>query len=272
MIRSFIFFLLSLLFSQITTAMSASCFNYEILDHSNLAYAALLAVPPPPHPVNQAMTNYGYGLILAQNIAIPPLRAGVPHQIGVSLRRQAAPALPWAHVLIPAGGALTLQQACMMAINRQDIGITIKFANLPLITLLAQNTPLHAIAALLAMPVGNIVPESTNALRAGGYLTPLAAALFNLRHAIGVPNFSIIAAPAGLNPFAQNVILHFHGSRRVSKNVKELSVNSVLNPAQPGLGPYVSLKDMINAQFVGPTNPPPPHSGTVITSDFLQKD
>jgi hypothetical protein len=84
---------------QNTYAAGAVCFNYEAFKH-----------PMPPAPVNQALVNYDYQMIQAQNAVIPALAIGV-HQLGVSLMRVGGAAIiPWQHVIVPPlGAALNLQ-------------------------------------------------------------------------------------------------------------------------------------------------------------------
>jgi hypothetical protein len=117
------------------------------------------------------------------------------------------------------------------------------------------------------MPPANVLAYANRALRSGGYLTPFATTLYRLRNNLMPPNFVNAGFPAG--QMADCVIIQIHDPRRVSKNIKELSFNSILNPALPGMVPYVSVKDMIDAQFIG-VGAPTPHCGTIVSSDFLQ--
>lgn len=243
-------------------AINAPCFNYEKFDHLNLTFANLNQPPPavqPPIPFNQATANYNYAIIFPRNTAIPPLGPNMQNQIGISMMRRDDPPILWSHALIQVGGNLTLQQACMMALTRPQIGITTTFQNPAIIVFLSgmpQGAPLPQ----------NFVNYATQALRNGGYLSPLSAAIFNFRNIIAPPNLSVLQGPGGAH-LADWVILHFHIPTRVSKNIKELSVNSILDPALPNMPPYRSIKNIINAQYVGNL---PPQSGTVISSDLLQ--
>ena len=98
-------------------------------------------------------------------------------------------------------------------------------------------------------------------LSGGGYSPSLATTLFRLRHNIP-PNFVFLAAGGN----ADSVLIHIHQQVRSSKNVKELSHNSILNiPA------YVSEKDIIDNQF-NLFGVAVPDSATILSADFLQDD
>lgn len=244
---------LSFLPCQIAYAAGAACFNYETFAHP----------VPPPMGANQALIDYMYGTIQARSAAIPALAVGV-HQIGVSLKSGVVP--PWNHNVFPlVGGALTLQEASLMARDRQNIGINIRFQQPNIIFLLAAGLPVPMVAAMLGIPVAAVANYANSALNRGGYLTPLSTAIYRLRHNLIPPNF--VAVPPGM--IADRVILQIHIPVRASKNLKELSVNSILAPALPGMAPYVSVKDMIDVQFAV-LGIPPPHSATIVSSDSLQ--
>jgi hypothetical protein len=258
MLIHFVFFILNLMIYQSAFAAGAPCLNYETFKHPTLPVPAF----------NQALVNYNYAIIQAQNAVIPPLAVGA-HQLGISLMRQGGPAvIPWQHVVFPVGVALNLQEASLMAFDRQTIGITVRFQQPTIIMLLSAGMPIPGaggIAAFLGIAPVNVTAYANHALRSGGYLTPLATTLYRLRNIFPPPNFAVLIGPGA--PIADCVIIHIHDPRRVSKNIKELSFNSILNPALPGILPYFSIKDMIDVQFLPPNTP---HSGTIVSSDFLQ--
>lgn len=250
----FVLITLSFLSFQIVYAAGTACFNYEAFAHP----------APPPVGANQALVDYVYGAIQARSAAIPALAVGA-HQIGVGLKSGVA--LPWNHNVFPlVGGALTLQEASLMARDRQNIGITIRFQQPNIIFLLAAGLPVPVVAAMLGIPVATVATYANRALNGGGYLTSLSTAIHRLRHNLVPPNFVAVPPPGMI---ADRVILQVHIPVRASKNLKELSVNSIPAPALPGMAPYVSVKDMIDVQFAV-LGIPTPHSATIVSSDFLQ--
>lgn len=236
-----IFLLFSILLCQKLYAAGAACFNYETHEHQP---------PVAAMGANQALTHYDYGLIANRNGVIPILSL-VPGvlQIGLSLENTAAPG--WNHALLAAGPLLNIQEACFMAIRRESIGITLDFQDL---------------AAIIAVANGGAVtPYVRKALVGGGYFrNPLAAAIYRLTFM--PPNF--------LNPLLpfipDELILHFHIQKRVSKNLKELSFNATINPTFPGFSIYQSIKDTINLQYapLGVS----PYSATIVSADQLQTE
>lgn len=251
MLIRYFFLILSLLLCHDIYAAGPACFNYEMHEHQNLAPAGL----------NRALVNYPHGLVVARNAVIPALGPGAL-QVEVSLSRQLGAVIPWQHAPIALGAGLNLQEGCQMAIDRQHIGITVDFQHPLLIALVAAGFPVGAAAAFLGIPPGYL----QTALARGGYLNPLAASIYRFRHNFPPPNFVFLMAPMPAN--ADTVMIQIHDLRRVSKNVKELSYNAILNPGLPGL-PYISIKDMIDGQFAL-LGLPVPHSGTIISADFLQ--
>lgn len=246
----FVFSALVFFACQNLYAAGPACFNYEVYEHEVVGAAA-------PFPPNQALVNYDYATVHARNAVIPALAPGA-YQIEVSLGQAAAPpALPvWQNIPINLGAALTLPESCMMALGRQNIGLKVSFQNLPLIAAVAAGGP---------VPPGGYVQR---ALTGGGYRTPLATTTYRLRNNIPAPNFLFMAPPVAAP--ANFVIVHIHNSVRVSKNLKELSHNSLYNPAM-GAVPYVSVKSIIDDQFLM-LGLAAPNSGTVVSSDCLQPD
>lgn len=245
--RSTVFFL-TILFYQNTYAAGPVCFNYETYGHQGAAAGA-----------NNALLNYGHAIIAARNLIIPALAPGAL-QPQISLFSVFAGG-PWDHTLIPnLGAGLTYQEACMMVLERQGIGIIVRFEHPASIQSVALGNPLAVAAAGFVGGVAGLTQYLDRALGGGGYRpTILAVALYRLRHTIPYPNF--VALPVGV---ADTVLVHFHNQIRTSKNVKELSYNSILN-----IVGYHSIKDIIDAIYnvIGLA---PPHSATVLSSDNLQ--
>ncbi len=235
-------------------------FNYEITEHEDLG----------PPALSQSLLNYGYLEIAGRHAAIPALAAGL-YPLGISLMRHGLPPIPWQHGVMPlAGGLLTLQESCQMADTRQTLGIDVNFRHPLAITAMALGLGVPAAAAIAGMAPGAFVTYLNNALRGGGYLAHQAASIYRLRHNVPQPNFVWLILPGGGATPANCVIIHFHNTTRVSKNLKELSYNSLL---APGLGGavYGSVKDMINNQFAI-FGLPAPSSATVVSADALQPD
>lgn len=247
MFKKFIFAQLITLCAQNAFAMGPACFTYEAYEHQGALAGA-----------NNALLNYTYALISARNGIIPPLAIG-GLQIQVSLLNAGA-AGPWNHNIALLGGGLTHQEACMIALERQGIGIRTRFQHPLRIQAVATGSTL--LGASVGFPGGlaGFTLYLNRALGGGGYRpTVLAAALYRLRNNVPYPNF--VALPVGL---ADTVLIHIHNQVRVSKNAKELSYNSILNnPA------YHSLKDIIDAHY-NALGLPPPDSATVLSSDNLQ--
>jgi len=252
-----VFFILSLFVCPTLYAAGAPSFNYEVHEHHGLVA---------PLGLNRALVHYDYPQIVARNGVIPAVGPGA-HQLGISLSMQLAGLQPWQHSLNMLCAPLNLQEACQMAIDRQSIGITVRFEHPLLIALVAAGFPAGAVAAFLGIPAGYL----NQALSGGGYLTPMATTIYRFRHNLPHPNFAILPIPAPPLPavIADSVIIHIHEPRRVSKNVKELSLNSTLNPGLAGMPPYISIKDMIDIQivFLGVA---PPDNATILSADFLQ--
>lgn len=249
----FILFLLSFPLCHNIYAAGPACFSYETYEHQGPAAGA-----------NNALLNYGHATIFARNVLIPPLAAGAL-QLQVSLRDTAAGGV-WDHTIIPhLGAGLTYAQACMMVLERQGLGIRVKFRHPAGIQTIALGGTMAA-AAVAAAVTGFIGGAAAfqqyldRSLKGGGYRpTALAVALYHFRNNIPYPNF--IALPVGV---ADTVLIHFHNQIRVSKNLKELSYNSNL-----GIPGYFSIKDIIDAAY-NAAGLLPPHSATVSSFDNLQ--
>ncbi len=257
-ISHIIFLLISFLMVQQLCAAGPAAFNYEMHEHQNLMPAGL----------NRALVNYPHGVIVARNGAIPALGGGA-HSVGISLMNALGPVpMAWQHAIQPLGGVLTLQEACQMAIDRESLGIRVEFQDHNAVAFTAA-FGIPAAAGMLGIPALNLTAYLQRALGGGGYLTPIATAIYRLRNNFPAPNFTAMAGMVPGN--ADTVMIHFHDTRRISKNIKELSYNSILNPAVLGMPPYISLKDMIDAQYAF-LGLPVPDSATTISADMLQLD
>lgn len=240
-------------------AIGAARFNYEITEHES----------PGPPALNQSLLNYGYLEITGQHAAIPALAVGV-YPLGISLMHHGLPPIPWQHgVVAVAGGPLNIHQACRMAEDRQALGINVNFQYMGAIVAMAAGVPLAGAAALAGLPPPAFVVYLNNALRGGGYFSDQAAAIYRLRHNPVPPNFLFMPLPGG-GGLANCVVIHFHSTTRISKNLKELSHNASVAPGVGG-AVYLSIKDMIDNQFAA-AGLPVPSSATIVSADFLQAD
>lgn len=245
-----------LLGDTLQAAVGPQCFNCEVYEHS----------PPPPLPIlNQSLLNYTPLEIRVRHAAIPVLAAGA-YQLGISLMNHGLPPTPWNHAVFGLGGPLNLQEACQMVVDREALGIQVNFQHPLAIAAIAAGAAPAAAAAIVGMAPALFNAYLNRALGGGGYSTPQAVAIYRLRHNIPQPNFLLLPV-GGAAAHANCVIIHFHNVMRVSKNLKELSYNSLVAPA---VG-YVSIKDMINNQFIA-LGLPVPSSATVISADALQPD
>jgi hypothetical protein len=247
LIRSVPFFV-SFIICQSLFAAGPACFNYETYEHQG-----------PAAGTNRALLNYDHALIALRNAAIAPLAPGA-YQIQVSKRRVLAGGL-WVHALHALGGGpLNYQEAAFMTLERQlGTGIPVVFAFPAEIAAIAAGFPIPAVAAFFGWGVPVLTQYLNRSLGGGGYRNVvLAAALFRLRHNIPAPNYINIGGFS-----ADTVLIHIHDPNRVSKNVKDLSYNSLNIPA------YFTIKDTIDDvyNFLGIA---PPHSATVLSSNFLQ--
>ncbi len=224
------------------------CPNHEVFTHINPGLPA----------INQALNHYTYGSLSDMHGMLPILNALAP-SIGISLAISGTYApIAWHQVLHPlAGGPLTLNETCRIAAHRQlRLGFNVRFRHPHLIQMIA---------------AGGAIPPGLNAyvnraLYGGGYFNPMAVALYKLIRVMPVPVFTVIP---GMANRPDCVAIQFKTDVRISKNMKELSYNSLLQPAIPGALPYMSIKAIINNQyaFLGLPNP---SSITVVSSDNLQ--
>ena len=239
---------LSFFICQNLYAAGPLCFNYETYEHQG-----------PAAGTNQALLNYNHALIALRNAAIPALAPGA-YQLQISKSRVAA-GVPWAHAIHPIpGGPLTYQEAAFMTIERQlGTGILVVFRHPPEIAAIAAGFPIGAVAFAFGWTVPNLTRYLNRSLSGGGYRnTVLAAALFRFRHNIPLPNYINL----GGHP-ADEVLIHIHDPHRVSKNVKDLSYNSLNIPA------YFTIKDTIDDMYIF-LGIPVPHSATVLSANSLQ--
>lgn len=251
MLIRLIFVFLSFLIGQNLQAAAPQCFNYETYAHQG---------PAAPLAPNQSLLNYSLLEITARHAAIPVLAAGA-HQVGISLMQHGVPPILWQHHLFLLGAILNLQEACQMAVERQALGIIVDFEYPLIIAAIAAGAP-----PPLPHPPAGIPVYLNHALTGGGYLASHAAAIFRLRHNIPQPNFVNLVVPAGGAP-ANCIVIHFHNDVRVSKNLKELSHNSLPSPLPAG---YLTIKDMIENQFAALGLPGAYSSATIVSADFLQ--
>jgi hypothetical protein len=251
---------LSLLGAHLQAAVGPQCFNCETYEHENPAALVL----------HRAFINYGPLEVIGRHAAIPALAAGV-YPLGISLMSHGMPPIPWQHgVWALAGGLLTLQEACQMADTRQALGIDVKFRHPLSITAMALGFGVPAAAPFAGMAPAAFAVYLNNALRGGGYFAHQAASIYRLRHNMPQPNFLLLGLPGGGAAPANCVVIHFHNTMRISKNLKELSHNSLLAPGVGGLA-YISIKDIIDNQFAA-AGLPAPSGATVVSADFLQPD
>jgi hypothetical protein len=248
LIRSIVL-ILSFLLCQNLYGAGPACFNYKSLEHVGPAACA-----------NRTLLNYNHALIAAQNVAIPVLAHGA-YQLGVSNIRLLAMPTAWQHgVFALVGGGLNILEACLMAVEREGIGITVDFQHRWVINAIVAGIPLAVIGAAFPCGPAAMIDYLNRALAGGGYRPViLATTLYRLRHNLP-PNYLALAVGGA----ADTVLIHIQEPRRVSKNGKELSYNAI--PNIPG---YFTLKDMIDAQF-NMLALPLPHSAHILSADLLQ--
>jgi len=146
---------------------------------------------------------------------------------------------------------LGLQDAAIMALEREDLGIPINFA---------QEDVIQDIA------VGNPVTHQEDAyariaLAGGGYFSPIACALYELRKNGLLGQNSVLGNSPVVGAFIPDgIIVHIYKYKRVSKNMQELAYNSFLN-YQPH---YTSLNDYIHDAHII-SGHPPSENATVVS-------
>lgn len=206
-------------------AAGPQCFNYELYEHRN----------PGPIALNQSLINYGPLEIIGRHAAIPILGAAGAYPLGVSLMSHGMPPILWQHGVVPlVGGPLTAQQACRMAIDRQILGIDVNFRHQLAVASVAFGMPLPVAAGLAGMAPPAFLVYLNRALGGGGYFAHQATAIFRLRNNLPQPNFLWLGGPGVVIGPANCVVLHFHNTTRISKNLKELSYNSFTAPGVGG--------------------------------------
>ena len=153
---------------------------------------------------------------------------------------------------------LTLRQAAQMSQDRRVLGLTTHFQRLSVIQSLAAGNPVPH----------NHVNYAFRALRSSGYFSRSASAIHNLRTTGLLLNNCIDGIDVNNVGFeTDSLIIHVCNERRESKNVKELSYNSLLDHSPN----YRTLKDIINDayQVVGLD---PPESVSIISASTLQEE
>lgn len=96
----------------------AELFNCEIVEHGGLG---------PPVADDFSLLDYS---LKERHLAIPVLEPEIYH-VGISSTINDMIPRPWQHQVIALeGGALTIQEACMMATDRKSLGIQVKFAHM----------------------------------------------------------------------------------------------------------------------------------------------
>jgi hypothetical protein len=172
-------------------------------------------------------------------------------------------------------GALTYQQKAQMVLDRESIGIPVKFLLGLVIGAVALGMPV--------VPGGLVEQYLKRAFGGGGYSSPMAIMLYRLRYNPIV--FPFLGLPGGGMPTL--VVLHIRIPCRVSKNMKELHCNSFSDPVTvnqagpapfippppavpPPPGAYVSIKFNIDNIWAG-LGLLPPSSATVVSYDAVPK-
>ncbi|MDR2372188.1 MAG: hypothetical protein LBD60_03520 [Puniceicoccales bacterium] len=277
-------------------------FGFECFEHKNVVVG--------PAPLNAALNNYTG--VQVQNAALPVMLAGGPIIAGVNdivsfcISAGGVPPVLWGvnacsfstpvafpgvplPLPPPLPGALTYRQKAQMVLDRERIGIPVKFRFDAIIRAYAAGGMPAALAAVAAGAPGppggaaGIIQYLNRAFGGGGYSSPMAIMLYRLRFVPMV--FPFLELPGGGMP--PLVVLHIHIPCRVSKNMKELQCNSFYDPVaanQAGLAPfvppppavpppagsYVSIKCNIDNIWIG-LGFPPPSSATVLSYDAVPK-
>jgi len=177
-------------------------FTYEVQEHQQPS-----GIPRVYEPIPDPMLTHQF--LMGQ-----PL----PTSVSINLAMGAPGALAWqgnqpCNLIV---SPLTMQQSCQVALMRNILGIPVKFANENVIWATALGFP---------PPVGQI-PYIQQALGGRGYLSDTACTMYNLRrHLIYmnvIQNLVNGAAP-------DYILLQIANVQRVSKNLRELSYNTLIN-------------------------------------------
>jgi hypothetical protein len=265
-------------------------FGFECFEHKDVVVG--------PAPLNAALDNYTG--VQVRNAALPVMPAGGPITAGVNdivsfcISPGVPPVLwsvnacsfstPVAFPLPPLlPGALTYQQKAQMVLDRESIGIPVKFQFDAIIRAYAVGMMPAALAAVAAGAPGppggpaGIIQYLNRAFGRGGYSSPMAVMLYRLRYFPVV--FPFLGLPGG-GGMPSLVVLHIHIPCRVSKNMKELQCNSFYDPVTvnqaggapfippPPAGAYVSIKFNIDNIWIG-LGLPSPSSATVVSYDAV---
>ena len=218
-------------------------FTYEVQEHEQPDGVPRVYVPLPDPSVTQA------------NL----MAMALPTPIAVNLAAPAGGPLVWAGNVPCAlvNAPLNLQQACNLVLHRSMLGaIPVKFRH-----------PNAIIAAALGMPLpvipGGAMIYLQRALEGGGYMNYAACALYNIVfNQIYLP--AIMGLAGGAVP--TNILLTIANLQRVSKNVRELSYNILIqfNPF------YQSVRDWILNLYMLLFPAIIPQSTTIISASHLQ--
>ena len=214
-------------------------FTYEVQEHEQP-----LGVPRVYEPIPDPMVTYQF--LMGQ-----PLPTPISVQLGAGFPGPIVWGAPVACPLIVS--PLNIQQASFVVFKRWLLGIPLNFANPFLIMA----------TALGVLPPPAQIPYIQHALRGGGYLSDTACVLYNLIN-------HIIYFPAILGPvngaWPEEIILQVANVSRVSKNLRELSYNTLLL----GSPVYDTIRENIlwfyNLLLPGQI----PQSVTIISADHLQ--
>lgn len=207
MFKYFKVILLFICSSVYSFAADRPCFGVEFFPHEGS---------------NLGILNGFYNL--AASLVLPPL----PVLPGAGIGQYELVSLGGGRQILGIGLPLTLQEKTDMALNRRSVGVRINFnaRNTMLLNFVAAGMPLNA----------QQIASLDRAFQSGGYDTPLAAFLYRFTR----------FPPRIILPLNNNgVVIHVHLRNRVSKDMKEVHNNSLLN-VHPA---YTTIEDIINQQY-----------------------
>ncbi|MDR2371668.1 MAG: hypothetical protein LBD60_00800 [Puniceicoccales bacterium] len=248
----------------------APCFGFECFENENAN--------------NPGVALGEYDHIQAKSALTAPLPAGNPVVPGgndnVSFWVSSFSLVHWSCNQYQFGGPLNFQEKAQMAIDRASIGIPVNFQHPVIIQALAAGIPIAAIAAGLGVAVLPVQQYVDRAFTGGGYSNPRAAMLYRLRYNPILPP-ALFTNPNGNTDL---MALHIRLPIRVSKNMKELQCNGLLDPVTsnqisaqnpvnppPPPGSYISIKSRIDGIFAA-AGLPTPSSITVVSHDMIPED